>query len=156
MRVSNEELTLETSSLPAWTRLHLSPCPHLSASGLPTAEAAGSLGLIHCRWPEALGRGTVWWRVCDCLAQLRAHGGQMAGQGSAKWWEPLGLCRQRNPCLQDPCLGWVLWLMDAWARNQPVCQWLFCIRISQQATSKLGVSLTERNSPFGAVVNISE
>lgn len=57
MRVSSEELTLENSSLPAWTRLRLSPCPHLSAPGMPTAKAAGSLGLIHRRWPEALGRG---------------------------------------------------------------------------------------------------
>ena len=92
MRVSNEELTLETSSLPAWTRLHLSPCPHLSAPGMPTAEAAGSLGLIHCRWPKALGKGTPCdERVSDCPAELHAHGWWKAGQGSATWWEPLGL-----------------------------------------------------------------
>lgn len=57
MRVPNEELTLETSSLPAWTRLHLSPCPHLHAPGMPVAEAAGFLGLPHCWCPKAPGRG---------------------------------------------------------------------------------------------------
>lgn len=41
-------------------------------------------------------------------------------------------------------------------KELPLCQWLFCVRISQQAASKLGVSLSERISPFGAVMNINE
>lgn len=97
MRVSEEELRLGSSSLPAWTGLcyHLAPClcprdaPQLV---LWSQYAAGG--------PKPLGRGHSVMGSPAAAPPSCLHGCWKAGQGSANRWELLGFCAQRKPWLK--------------------------------------------------------